>query len=176
MLRYDAAWLMQWYCDEPAAAPGVPYAKLAGGAPLHILREPGRGFHLQQVTNIVPRLPYDETVVRLARFTDDTLWVQPCAYSDGVKSNYAMDGPGGLRAILHAEFGARLPPVGDRRLSNGIGTTVIVTDGEGRPYLAAPRTETERISGRLSLHGVGRSGVDRRRAYLRRLLYREHLP
>jgi hypothetical protein len=69
------------------------------------------------------------------------MWVQPCAYSDGLKSNYAMDGAGELRELLRAEYGGRLPPLEDRRLSNGIGTAVVVLDGEGRPYLPrrAPR-------------------------------------
>jgi hypothetical protein len=94
-----------------------------------------------QLVDVSPRLDYDETVMRLARFEAGQLWVQPCSYSDGVKSNYAMDGPGELREILRAEYGTRLPPLGDARLSNGIGTTIIVFDSEGRPYLPrrAPR-------------------------------------
>ena len=139
MLRYDAAWLIEQYRDEVAIA-GVPYARLAGEGPFTIRREPGE-FQLRQVVDVTPRLDYDETVVRLARFEGSTLWVQPCPYSAGVKSNYAMDGPGELRETLRAEYGATLPPLGDARLSNGIGTAVVVLDAEGRPYLPrrAPR-------------------------------------
>jgi 8-oxo-dGTP pyrophosphatase MutT (NUDIX family) len=52
-----------------------------------------------------------------------------------------MDGPGELRPILCAQFGRRLPPLGDPRLSNGVGTAVVVFDGDDRPYLPrrAPR-------------------------------------
>jgi hypothetical protein len=140
MLRYDAAWLIEWYHAETVAVPHVPYTKLAGDGPFSIRREPGT-FALAPVLDISPQLDYDETVVRLTRFEEGTLWVQPCAYSDGVKSNYAMDGPGDLRAALRDAYGGLLPPLGDARLSNGIGTAVVVTDGDGRAYLPrrAPR-------------------------------------
>jgi hypothetical protein len=140
MLRYDAAWLLDWYSGETAVAPGVPYMRLAGAGPLEVRREPG-DFRLTQVEEFQPVLDYDETVVRLARFESGTLWVQPCAYSDGIRSNYAMDGPAVLRAKLRAEYGAQLPPLADTRLSNAIGTAVIVLDADGRPYLPrrAPR-------------------------------------
>jgi len=69
------------------------------------------------------------------------LWVQPCPYSDGVKSNYAMDGSGELRETLRTQYGHCLPPLADARLSNGIGTAVVVFDATGHPYLPrrAPR-------------------------------------
>ena len=139
MLRYDAAWLIEWYCEEMAEA-GVPYARLAGEGPFEIRREPGE-FQFTQAVDVTPQLAYDETVVRLARYEAGTLWVQPCPYSAGIRSNYAMDGPGELRATLRAEYGGRLPPLSDARLSNGIGTAVVVFDGAGRPYLPrrAPR-------------------------------------
>ena len=38
MLRYDAAWLIEQYRDEPLAAPGVPYTPL-GRRPLPVVRE-----------------------------------------------------------------------------------------------------------------------------------------
>src|ERR1035441_9227693 len=54
MLRYDAAWLREWYHEEAAVA-GVPYTKLAGEGPFLIRREPGE-FSLTQVTAVTPRL------------------------------------------------------------------------------------------------------------------------
>ena len=52
-----------------------------------------------------------------------------------------MDGPGQLRDRLRADYGARLPPLDNPRLSNAIGTAVVVFDGDGQPYLRrrAPR-------------------------------------
>jgi hypothetical protein len=137
MLRDDPAWLLDQYRDEPLAAPGIPYAPLAAS---RILRDPS-SFQLTPAVNINPTLAYDETIVRLARCERDTLWVQPCLYSDGVKSNYAMDGPGELRPILAAQYGHRLPPLDDSRLANGVGVAVVVFDADGRPYLPrrAPR-------------------------------------
>jgi len=140
MLRYDAAWLLEQYADEIPAHPGVPYA-LIGTTPDYVIeREPGE-FELNDAVGVQPRLAYDETIVRLARFNASTLRVQPCAYSLGVKSNYAMDGQGELRATLLAEYGRRLPLLSDARLSNGIGTAAIIFDRDGRPYLPrrAPR-------------------------------------
>jgi hypothetical protein len=140
MLRYDAAWLLEQYAEETPAYPGVPYA-LIGATPVYsIEREPGE-FKLNDVVGLKPRLAYDETVVRLARFDPPSLCVQPCPYSQGVKSNYAMDGEGELRAILRTDYGRRLPPLSDARLSNGIGTAAIIFDRQGRPYLPrrAPR-------------------------------------
>ena len=126
--------------DEPLAAPGIPYAPLGAGGPFCVVHEDAP-YRLTPAVDIQPRLPYDETVVRLARYEAPTLWVQPCPYSDGVKSNYAMDGPGELRETLRARYGRRLPPLDDGRLSNGIGTTIVVFDAAGRPYLPrrAPR-------------------------------------
>uniref|UniRef100_Q01Q77 NUDIX hydrolase n=1 Tax=Solibacter usitatus (strain Ellin6076) TaxID=234267 RepID=Q01Q77_SOLUE len=137
MLRDDAAWLLEQYRDEPLAAPGIPYAPLTAS---RVLLDPSP-FSLTPAVNIRPVLAYDETIVRLARHEGETLWVQPCRYSDGVKSNYAMDGPGELRPVLAAEYGHRLPPFSDLRLANGIGVAVVVFDAEGRPYLPrrAPR-------------------------------------
>jgi hypothetical protein len=140
MLRYDAAWLIDQYRDELLAAPGIPYALLDAARPWRIVRD-ATPYRLTPAVDVRPRLEYDETVVRLARYESGTLWVQPCPYSDGVKSNYAMDGPGELRESLRDEYGRRLPPLDDRRLSNGIGTAIVVFDAAGRPYLPrrAPR-------------------------------------
>jgi hypothetical protein len=139
MLRYDAEWLIAQYAGEQPALPGLPYALLEGSGPFAIARAPGE-FHLGPTLRLQPRLPYDETVVRLARYQPGQLSVQPCTYSDGIKSNYAMDGTGmdgggGLREVLRAEFGSRLPPLEDARLSNAIGTAIVVFDGQGLPYL-----------------------------------------
>jgi hypothetical protein len=140
MLRYDAAWLVEQYRDEMPAAPGIPYAKLDGEGP-YILRREEVPFRRTPVVDVRPQLDFDETIVRLARYAEQSLWVQPCPFSEGVKSNYAMDGPGELREALRAQYGCRLPPLGDPRLSNGIGTAVVVFDAAGRPYLPrrAPR-------------------------------------
>lgn len=139
MLRYDTAWLLEQYSGESPVLPGIPYARIGGG-PIEIARE-AEEFRLIEVADILPQLQYDETVVRLARLDTGTLWVHPCLYSDGVKSNYAMDGPGDLRRMLRADYGSRLPPLEDTRLSNAIGTAVVVFDGSGWPYLPrrAPR-------------------------------------
>ena len=140
MLRYDAAWLLEQYADETPALPGVPYA-LIGRAPTYAIERESGAFQLTDIAGVQPRLDYDETVVRLARFDPPTLHVQPCPYSLGVKSNYAMDGEGELRGMLRADYGRRLPPLSDMRLSNSIGTAIVIFDREGRPYLPrrAPR-------------------------------------
>ena len=140
MLRYDAAWLLQQYWGESTAAPGLPYSLLGNRGDYKVEREPSE-FRLTNVAGIEAHLAYDETVVRLAGYADGVLHVQPCPYSLGVKSNYAIDGPGDLRALLLAEYPGKLPLLSDPRLSNGIGTAVVVFDGEGRPYLPrrAPR-------------------------------------
>jgi hypothetical protein len=140
MLRYDAAWLIEWYRDEEPVLPGVPYKRIGSGGPYRVacIDEP---FLLVDVAGVQPQLDYDEPVVRLIAFDGETLRVQRAAFSDGVKSNYAMDGSGELREILRAEYGAKLPPLSDTRLSNGIGTSIVVFDAEERPYLPrrAPR-------------------------------------
>src|SRR5215831_7263108 len=140
MLRYDAAWLLDYYRGETPVRAGIPYAKIGGPGPYCLLfnEEP---FYLNDVLSLSPRLDYDERIVRLVSVEGNTLRVQRAAFSDGVKSNYAMDGPGELRETLRAEYGARLPPLSDTRLSNGIGTAVIVFDSADRPYLPrrAPR-------------------------------------
>src|SRR4051794_34623651 len=140
MLRYDADWLIEQYSAETPVYPGVPYALIGSDPSYEIEREPGE-FQLVDIAGVEPRLERDETVVRLARLDSNTLRVQPCKYSTGVKSNYAIDGEGGLRAILTAEYGRKLPPLSDRRLANVIGTAVVIFDSEGRPYLPrrAPR-------------------------------------
>src|SRR4051794_9706905 len=114
MLRYDAAWLIEWYRDEAPVLPGVPYAGIGGAGPYRVVgsEEP---FQLLDVAGIEPRLDYDEPIVRLVGFDGETLHVQRAAFSDGVKSNYAMDAPGELRAILRAQYGAKLPPLSDTR-------------------------------------------------------------
>jgi hypothetical protein len=136
MLRYDPAWLLECYRDERSARPGLPYVELDACGPskseFRIVRmaEP---FRLNAVLEIEPRLAYDEQVARLADYdsTTRTLHIQKCAYSDGVKSNFAMER---LRGLFQAEYGYRLPPLPDARLSNGIGTAVVVFTAAG-PYL-----------------------------------------
>src|SRR5450631_1011574 len=101
MLRHDARWLMEQYAGETPVHPGVPYMWLGGPGPYGVRRAEGE-FRLTEVTRVRPSLAHDDTVVRLANYESGRLWVQPCAYSDGVKSNYAMDGTGELRDLLSA--------------------------------------------------------------------------
>ncbi len=134
MLRYDAKWLLEQYADEPLAAPGIPYAPLGAEGPYQLA---ARACALSP--RPVGRRP-TASAVRRDGGPPGTLrsaytWVQPCPYSDGVKSNYAMDGPGELRQTLYVQYGRRLPPLYDGRLSNGIGTAIVVFDRAGRPYL-----------------------------------------
>ena len=140
MLRYDAAWLIEQYRDQTPARPGLPYAQIGGPGPYRVVGGEG-AFQLDDVLGLRPKLDYDEPVVRLVSLEGNTLHVERAAFSDGVKSNYAMDGDGELRSVLLAEYGPKLPPLQDRRLSNGIGTAVVVFDAAGRPYLPrrAPR-------------------------------------
>jgi len=132
MLRYDAAWLVEYYREEPAARPGQPYSLLDGSGPFRVvqLEEP---FRLQQVLPMELDLPYDEAVTRLAGYdpATRTLTVQKALYSDGLKSNYAMER---LREMYRAEYGSRLPPLSDGRLSNAIGTAAVIFTPAG-PYL-----------------------------------------
>src|SRR5436309_1965311 len=102
MLRYDAAWLTEWYRGETPVAEGVPYSRIGSGGPYRVEREE-TPFVLRDVMGLRPVLPYDEPVVRLVGFDGETLRVQRAAFSDGVKSNYAMDGPGELREWLRGE-------------------------------------------------------------------------
>jgi len=96
------------------------------------------------------RLVRDDRVVRLADYNPLTkaLTLQRCKYSDGLRSNYVMDwqaglklasSPVSLRAVLQSQYGRRLPPWTDRRLSNAVGIAVIVftrhESGEILPYL-----------------------------------------
>ena len=139
MLRYDAQWLIEYYADEKTAGPGLPYSLVTKGMPdVERCLQP---FALTQVTDVEPRFAFDETIVRLMNCEGGVLRVQPCKYSDGVRSNYAMDDDGGLREILRADYGAGLPALTDSRLANGIGTAIVVFDGVGKPYLPrrAPR-------------------------------------
>ena len=77
-----------------------------------------------------------------------TLRVQRCNYSDGLRSNYAMDLKGHIklgaadvsfRAVLQAQYGRRLPPLSDTRLSNAVGIAMVLfyktEHGEILPYL-----------------------------------------
>jgi hypothetical protein len=133
MLRHDAAWLIGQYREETPLAPGIPYAWLDAG-PWRVERE-AAPFRLNDVLGLAPAMDCDEPVARLAAHAAGSLRVQRAAYSDGLKSNYAMDGAGELRPLLLAEYGRRLPPLGDARLSNALGAAVVVSGADGRPYL-----------------------------------------
>ena len=138
MLRYDPEWLIEYYSAEPTVRPGIPYSPL--GSEFRVERV-SEAFRLTRVTAVEPRLAFDDQTVRLMGCEDGVLRVQPCHYSDGLRSNYAMDGPGELRDILRADYGQRLPELSDARLSNSIGTAVVAFTAEGKPYLPrrAPR-------------------------------------
>lgn len=132
MLRHDPAWLLECYRDERPARPGLPYVEVDAPGPFRVVKmaEP---FRLQAVLQLEPRLQFNEAVTRLADYdhATRTLTLQKCLYSDGMKSNYAMEQ---LRELFQAEYGHRLPPLTDARLSNGIGTAVVVFTPAG-PYL-----------------------------------------
>jgi hypothetical protein len=96
------------------------------------------------------RLDRDEAVVRLASCDpiSKTLHVQKCAYSDGLRSNYAMDLEGhlnlgasdiSLRAIFQNQYGRKLPALTEKRLSNAIGIAAVIfyrsDEGDILPYL-----------------------------------------
>jgi hypothetical protein len=134
MLRYEPAWLIQQYPAERPVRPGIPYVQIGGPGPYRIISST-QPFRLQDTLGLSPKLDYDEPIARLASYDGYSLTVERALFSDGVKSNYAMDGPGQLRPLLQREYPERLPPLHDARLSNGIGTAVIVLDAEGKPYL-----------------------------------------
>lgn len=132
MLRNDAAWLLECYRDERPARPGLPYSEVDTCGHFRVVKL-AEQFRLQAVLDMEPKLRYDEAVVRLAAYdpATRTLTVQKAMYSDGVKSNYAMEH---LQETFQAEYGHRLPPLSDARLSNGIGTAAVVFTPTG-PYL-----------------------------------------
>ncbi len=121
------------------------------------------------------RLGVDESVVRLNGFDHSTatLVVQKCKYSDGLKSNYAMDLEGylkigksdvSLRAILQNDYQRKLPSLKDKRLSNAIGIAAVIfyrtADGDIVPYLpkrARPTlvSETVGTTKKLAVFGGG---------------------
>ena len=109
----------------------MPYSLLGNESGVERVDE---RFQLTRTTTVEPSLEFDETVPRLISYFNGILRVQPCAYSDGIRSNYAMDGPGELRDCLRADYGPCLPPLGDTRLSNGIGSTIVVFDRGRKPY------------------------------------------
>ena len=75
------------------------------------------------------RVDYDSKVVRLEAFEakEHKLYVRQCSYRDGLRSNYALDWSGdleiagqriSLRALMAQDYGSKLPPLSERRLSN----------------------------------------------------------
>jgi hypothetical protein len=172
-LRYDIASLLNWYRGEARAWDELPYTELAC-----FLNEPWPGTVSLEVAKkadefrLAPHPPddlarlqtyvhdafkkesrvdqYDSTVVRLDKYdaARHLFEVRPCKYSDGLKSNYAMDwrGPlelGGqpfsLRSLMARDYPEHLPPLSELRLSNALGSAVIVwyrtEDGDILPYL-----------------------------------------
>jgi hypothetical protein len=96
------------------------------------------------------KMTRDDRVVRLVNYdpSTKTMTIQKCLYSDGIRSNYAMDWHGGLtlanspislRGLLQSQYDQRLPPWSECRMSNAIGLAVIVfvthESGDVLPYL-----------------------------------------
>src|SRR5262245_6600332 len=138
MLRYDPRWLLDYYSDERPIRPDIPYSALDLVTAVERIAAP---FQLSRVTAIEPRLAFDEIILRLTSADATSLRIQPCRYSDGIRSNHAMDGPENLRDLLRSDYGRRLPALADTRLSNAIGTAIVVFMPGGKPYLPrrAPR-------------------------------------
>ena len=142
MLRYDAAWLLEQYCDEALAAPGIPYAPLGGDGPYRAAAASRRPFTGLRSSTSAPQLDFDETVVRLARYEERNavgaaLPLQRRREIE-LRDGWARRTPSDAARASTAVVFRRLPTA---RLSNGIGTTVVVFDAAGRPYLPrrAPR-------------------------------------
>jgi hypothetical protein len=114
MLRYDPQWLLDYYCDETPIRPGIPYSALPFPAAVERMFTP---FHRKRIITLEPHVSFDETIPRLMSAESAVLRIQPCRYSYGVRSNYAMDGPENLRDVLRGDYGPRLLPFSDTRLS-----------------------------------------------------------
>jgi hypothetical protein len=159
-LTYDAATLLDWYRDETPACGRLPYTELAcfldqpsdltiekKKTPFRLASCPPDGLaHLQgciyeAFTKEKRADKVDSKVVRLENYDarERRLVIRQCRYSDGLKSNYALDWQGKLRSFLAQDYGSKLPPLDEPRLSNSLGLAVIVwyraQDGDTLPYL-----------------------------------------
>jgi hypothetical protein len=159
-LTYDPPTLLHWYRDETPACGRLPYTELAcfldQPSDLRIEKKktpfrlascpPDSLSYLQDCiydafTKEKRIDKFDSKVVRLENYDDRErrLVIRQCRYSDGLKSNYALDWQGKLRSLLAQDYGSKLPPLDEPRLSNSLGLAVIVwyrtQDGETLPYL-----------------------------------------
>jgi hypothetical protein len=159
-LTYDAPTLLRWYRDETPACGRLPYTELAclldqpsdltiekKTAPFRLASYPPDSLaHLQDCIyeaftkeNRVDS--FDSKVVRLESYDarDRSFIIRQCNYSDGLRSNYALDWQGRLRSLLAQDYGLKLPPLEEPRLSNSLGLAVIVwyraQNGASLPYM-----------------------------------------
>src|ERR1700733_10520368 len=168
-LTYDVGKLLNLYHDETPALDRLPYVELdcfldqpwealtraadlkvgKTKAPFRLASHPPDGLASHQDClydafvneNRVDK--FDSQVVRLDHYDaqEHKLAIRPCNYSDGLRSNYALDWHGefSLRSLLAEDYGSRLPPLNDLRLSNALGLAVIVwyrtENGDILPYL-----------------------------------------
>ena len=159
-LTYDVATLLHWYRDETPALGQLPYAELDGfphqppdlrvdksRAPFQLAAYPPDGLeHLQNCIyeaftkeQRIDKL--DSKVVRLEKYDakERNFVIRQCNYSDGLKSNYGLDWHGKLRSLLAQDYGSKLPPLDEPRLSNTLGLAVIVwyraQNGAGVPKM-----------------------------------------
>ena len=172
-LTYDTPSLLNWYSDETRALNELPYTEIASfldepwseAADLQVARKTDQFRLASGPPDDLARLQtyvydafikenridkFDSKVVRLDKYSVPKRMfdVRPCKYSDGLRSNYAMDWRGrleigeqpfSLRSLIAHDYGSRLPPLGEARLSNALGLAVIVwyrtEDGDILPYL-----------------------------------------
>ena len=168
-LTYDVGKLLNWYRDETPALDRLPYVELdcfleqpwealkratdlkvaKTNAPFRLASHPPDSLASHQdrlydafvKENRVDK--FDSKNIRLDHYDaqEHKLTVRPCNYSDGLRSNYALDWHGkfSLRSLLAEDYGSRLPPLDDLRLSNALGLAVVVwsrtKDGDMLPYL-----------------------------------------
>jgi hypothetical protein len=161
-LNYDPRFLSDCYKDEPRAN-ALPYVELerflenswtglvsaANSLRVSKVAEPFELVPWDAHANALAqfrkenKLDHDDPVVRLVSYGshEKHIMVQRCAYSDGLRSNYAVDSgsPISLRAVFQAQYGRQLPPLSDKRLSNAIGVAAVLfhkgEHGDILPYL-----------------------------------------
>lgn len=168
-LNYDLTTLHDWYRGETRLWNVLPYAELAEihwpAAEAFQVRREEEWFRLRspagtrlerlragalEAFRAEKRFDRESTVIRLEEFRKDTglLRVRPGWYTDGLRSNYAMDWSMDdedrdgtaltLRSYLAERFGERLPPLGESLLSDAVGLAVVVWyrgQGDILPYL-----------------------------------------
>ncbi len=156
--------LLNWYRDEAPVLKALPYAELAcfldepwsekspqatgltvtkRSEPFRLASHPPDSLARLQTyvydaftkENRVDKV--DSKVVRLENYNGQKrrFTVRPCNYSDGLRSNYALDWHGdleiggrpfSLRSLMAQDYGSCFPPLDESRLSNALGLAVIV--------------------------------------------------